>query len=352
MTQELSPQQIAAELLRRQRARESLVEYSQAIEIPGAPARVETLRPNDPNDPGDPDSSVEYDRYRPIETRVALHHRVMMAALQRTMETANGRLIILMPPGSAKSTYADVIAPTWALGKWPGHRVILASYATTIAVKQSRKARAVCRQGEYTTIWPERPHLLEDQRAVDEWSLSNGSEFMAAGLLAGITGNRANGVILDDPIANREQADSAGIREKIYSEYIDTALTRLIPNGYVILIMTRWHEDDLAGTILPEDYNGESGMLACRDGQTWEVLCVPAEAERHDDPLGRKPGEFLWPEWFPEAHWRPWRDNPRAARTWSALYQQRPAPFTGVHFSRDLFKLYDLDKAPYVASRL
>lgn len=320
------PALAAAEILRRQRSRTSLAHYTQAIDIPGAPAV-----------PGD----LVSEQFKPIESRVAQHHVILVDALQRTMTRNEGRLMVFMPPGAAKSTYASVVAPTWAMGRTPGHRIILASYASNIATKQSRKARAICRQLGYTSIWPERPRLLDDQRAVDEWSLTNGSEFMAAGLLAGITGNRANGVIIDDPIANREQADSPTIREKIYAEYIDTALTRLLPNGYVILIMTRWHEDDLAGAILPVGYEGESGMIDCRDGKTWEVICLQAECERDDDPLGRKRGEFLWPEWFPESHWRTWRDNPLAQRTWSALYQQRPAPLAGVHFSRDMFKWYD-----------
>jgi hypothetical protein len=168
---------------------------------------------------------------------------------------------------------------------------------------------------------------------------------MAAGLLAGITGNRADGIIIDDPIANREQADSATIREKIYNEYIDTAMTRAKPRMWVVIVQTRWHEDDLAGAILPADYAGESGKIKCRDGQVWEVLSIPAEAERADDPLGRPIGGMLWPEWFSRDHWSVWRDNPRAARTWAALYQQRPAPFTGIHFQRDMFKRFDLDKA-------
>lgn len=281
--------------------------------------------------------------FKPIESRVALHHFKMMDALQRTITRGDGRLMLFMPPGTAKSTYTDVVAPTWAMGKWPGHRVILASYATGIAAKQSRKARSVCRQKRYGAIWTEAPQLLDDQRAVDEWSLTNGSEFMAAGLLAGITGNRANGVIIDDPVANREQADSPTIREKVYAEYVDTALTRLLPKGYVILIMTRWHEEDLAGSILPENYAGESGMIECRDGQTWEVLCFPAKCESETDPLGRQIGEYIWPEFYSPRHWHTWEMNPRAQRTWNALYQQRPAPFEGVHFNLEMFKRYDPD---------
>ena len=326
----LTDQSIGAEILRRQRARASILEFSQAIDIPGAPAKADDLD----------------EIYKPIETRVAPHHKLIMDALARVTGRKKGRLMLFMPPGSAKSTYASVVFPTWMMGRNPGHRIILASYAATIAEKQSRKARAICRQKGYTTIWNERPMLLADQRAVDQWSLTNGSEYMAAGLLAGITGNRANGVIIDDPVANREQADSATIREKIYAEYLDTALTRLIPGGYVILIMTRWHQDDLAGAILPEDYYGESGMIQCRDGQEWEVLCLPAKCERDDDPVGRKPGEYLWPTWFDEDHFKTWETNPRARRTWAALYQQRPAADSGLHFSREMFKWYDPDLQP------
>jgi hypothetical protein len=339
------PTLASAELLRRQRARASLCEFSQSLDIPGVPV-------SDPPDEVDPITGRLLDPverhptlFRPIELRVALHHLIIMQALQRCIETPRGRLMIFAPPGSAKSTYASVLAPAWAMGKWTNYQVILASYATTIAAKQSRKVRTIVREPKFTNLWPERPMLMDDQRAVDDWSLSNGSTMMAAGLLAGITGNRADLLVIDDPVANREQADSAQIREKIYNEYIDTAMTRAKPSMSVIIIMTRWHEEDLCGSILPMDYAGESGLIDCRDGQQWEVLSIPAEAERHDDPLGRKVGDFLWPEWFPREHWGTWRDNPRAARTWSALYQQRPAPFTGVHFNREMFKRYDPDLA-------
>jgi hypothetical protein len=341
----LPEQDAAAEYLRRTRARDSLVEYSQAIDVPGVPLL-------DAEDEEDPDTGKLKNRfetqpihYTPVESRIALHHLLLMQKLQKCIETPRGRLMVFMPPGSAKSTYASVVAPAWIMNKKKNTQIILGSYASTIAAKQSRKVRAICRDPKQISLWQDRPQLLDDQRAVDDWQLSNGSSMMAAGLLAGITGNRADGIIIDDPVANREQADSPGIREKIYNEFLDTALTRAKPKMWAIIIQTRWHEEDLAGSILPADYNGESGSIACRDGQTWEVLCIPAESEREDDVLGRKPGEFLWPEWFPREHWSTWRDNPRAARTWAALYQQRPAPFTGVHFNREMFLRYDPDLA-------
>lgn len=341
----ISAEAAALELDRRDRAALSLCEYSQAISIPGVPIFGE----------GDADELDDIEdgqrniiekahvQFTPIEERIALHHYVMMMFMQDVIETPRGRGMIFAPPGSAKSTYGSVVAPSWAMGRKRNQQIILASYATGIAAKQSRKVRAIVKEQTYSAIWKSHPVLLDDQRAVDDWSLTNGSGMMAAGLLAGITGNRADGFVIDDPIANREQADSSTIREKIYAEYIDTVMTRAKPKMWCIIIQTRWHEDDLAGAILPANYEGESGRIHCRDGQYWNVLCIPAKAEREDDPLGRKKGEYLWPEWFPREHWSTWEDNPRAARTWGALYQQRPAPLSGIHFNREMFKLYDPD---------
>lgn len=345
----------ATELLRRQRARGSLAEYALSIDIPGAPQLGD--REGDQLD--DAESvlldGVEVlgagklknryeDRptlYTPIKERLAIHHFLMMETIQRCIETPRGRTMVFGPPGCAKSTYGAVVGPSWAMGKWSNYQVILASYATGIAAKQSRKVRSICKSVDYECLWESNPQLLSDQRAIDDWSLTNGSAMMAAGLLAGITGNRADLLVIDDPVANQEQADSGTIREKTYQEFINTGMTRAKPKMSVLIIQTRWNEEDLAGSILPEFYEGESGMIKCRDGQTWDVLSIPAKAERADDPLGRQIGEYLWPEWFPREHWTTWEDNPRAARAWSALYQQRPAPFSGVHFNLDMFGRYD-----------
>jgi hypothetical protein len=342
VSQTLSAEFAAQEYLRRTRARASLLEFSQSIDIPGVPL----LDVEDEEDErGQLVNRFEQTpiAYQPVEARLAIHHKVMMQKIQTCIETKRGRLIIMAPPGAGKSSYVSVVGASWAMGRKPNTQIILASYATGIAAKQSRKVRAIVRDPRYAALWRERPLLADDQRAIDDWSLTNGSSFMAAGMLAGITGNRCDLLLVDDPTANREQADSATIREKIYAEYIDTAMTRAKPWMSTIIVTTRWSEEDLVGMILPENYDGESGTIACRDGQTWEVVCIPAEAEKENDVLGRKPGEFLWPEFWPREHWTMWRDNPRAARTWAALFQQRPAPFTGIHFSRSMFKMYDPD---------
>lgn len=163
----------------------------------------------------------------------------------------------------------------------------------------------------------------------ESFALTNGSEYLAGGILAGMTGNRAHGLILDDPVKGRSAADSPTLRRRTREAYEDDLKTRLIPGGFIVLVMTRWHEDDLAGGLLPAGWDGESGRLPCRDGQTWEVLCLPAICDRPDDPLGRALGETLWPEWFDPGHWAQFQSSPR---TWSALYQQRPVPDSGAFF--------------------
>lgn len=327
---EATPDQIAGELLRRKRARTSLEEYARSVDIPGAPANA------------DPDNEV----FKPVETSMALHHRVILQAIQRTIERRSGRLMIFAPPGSAKSSYGSVVTPAWCLSKWPGYRIIIASYAGAIAEKQSRKARALVRDPRHISIWEDKPTLAADQRAVGQWSLTNGSEMMAAGILGGITGNRANGILIDDPVAGREEADSETIRTKTKDEYNDSADTRLLPGGWIILIQTRWHQDDLAGSILPENYKGESGMIACRDNQVWEVLNIPAKSEQVDDPLGREVGQYLWTDWFGDDHWQRFENNPQAKRTWSALCQQRPSADEGLEFKREWARWYDPDIQP------
>lgn len=245
----------------------------------------------------------------------------------------------MMPPGSAKSIYTSVVFPTYFMGRHRGSNVIVASYGSELPRKFGRRARMITQQPIYQRIF--NTTLSEDSKAADEWALVNGSEWMARGILTGITGNRADGVVWDDLIKGREQADSETIRQKTWEAYNDDLLTRKKPKSWEIGITTRWHEDDVAGRILPENYDGQSGWVHCRDGHDWYVVCLPAVCERADDILGRKPGEILWPEWFNEEMFIAPRRNPR---TWSSLYQQRPAPDSGTYFQAAWFKTYEQDK--------
>jgi predicted phage terminase large subunit-like protein len=299
-------------------ARDSLIAFSNAVEIPGKPV-------------SDDDDAL----FHPIETGVVAHHRLILETAGKIVTTPHGRGMFLLPPGSAKSTYGSVVLPTWCMGRKPGHRVMLVSYGSDLARKHGRRARQIVRSRAYRAIFG--ASLSRESGAADQWALSNGSEFMGGGILSGITGNRADMVLIDDPIKGRDEADSEVIRKRTREAYEDDIKTRLVPGGSLLLIQTRWHEDDLAGSLLPAGWQGESGLIRCRDGFDWHVLCVAAKCERADDPLGRPLGEYLWPEWFDAQHWRQFEHN---ARTWSALYQQRPAPQEGAYFSADWLRSY------------
>jgi predicted phage terminase large subunit-like protein len=247
------------------------------------------------------------------------------------------------------STYATVIAPTWAMGKWPGTQVILASYATPIAKTLGSRGRFIVEQNSFRGAF----NATIDKRyqAKEMWALDNGSSYMSGGLLSGLTGNRARGVVIDDPVKGRQAAESKVERERTLAAFQDDLTTRLIPGAWQILIQTRWSPEDLAGGILPEDYHGQSGPVLCRDGMVWNVLNIPGKCEQADDPLGRKIGEYLWPEWFDADFWRMYEPRPGdedspSDRRWSALFQQRPKAESGNMFEEKDFNRYELGREP------
>jgi hypothetical protein len=322
---------VIRDVKRRVRCRTSLHSFAANIDVPTAP-----------------DSALELDEdlFGPAAAYMPRHHAAILATCERTITRPFGRALIMAPPGSAKSSYVSVVAPPWAMGRQRNQRIILTSYASTLAYRQSRRARQIAASQKYRDLWANKIEVVKD--ADPEWTLTNGSEFLAAGITAGITGNRANGAIIDDPVAGREEADSPAVRKKILDAYQDDLLTRLLPGAWIILIMTRWNEQDLAGEILPSDYKGASGMIRCRDGLDWEVLNMPAKCEHLDDPLGREIGEYIWPEYYPRKHWRMFEDGegPTRQRTWSSLYQQRPTPQGSGRFTREMFNFYEKGELP------
>lgn len=320
MTLQISRQAAAKELLIRRQARSSILHYANAIDVPGRPSG------------DDPDSEF----FLPIETTMASHHRLILQKMEETSKTPHGRLMLFMPPGSAKSTYASVVFPTAYLGAAPNRKIILACYGDDLARKMGRRTRSIIKQPRYKGIFG--TELSAESSAANDFTLTNGSEFMGCGILGGITGNRAHGIIIDDPIKGRAQANSDTVRSSTHEAYEDDINTRLLPGGWQVLIQTRWHEDDLAGRLLPESWAGESGKILCRDGAVWDIVCLPARCELPGDPLGRAVGEYLWPAWFDDKHWAQFEHVPR---TWASLYQQRPAPLDGDLFHPDQIQIVD-----------
>jgi hypothetical protein len=313
---------------RRILARQSLADFACMIDIPTVPLTDE----------------ADEDRFSVMRLgSLVAHHALLLEKLQAVEEGRIPNLMVLMPPGSAKSSYSDVVFVPWFMARKPRRNVILASYASEIAEKQGRRARQLINSRSFLNLTGQA--LRSDQKAAHQWTLENGSEFMAGGILSGLTGNRAALGILDDPIRGREAAESETIRQKTWDAYTDDFCSRLIPGAPQVMILTRWHEDDPAGRILPEGWDGESGWFEGRDRRKWYVICLPAIADRPDDPLGRKIGETLWPEWFSLEHWEPFQANPR---TWSSLYQQKPSPAEGSFFKREWFKRYRKGAEPEV----
>jgi predicted phage terminase large subunit-like protein len=313
-----SPTDILA--ARRELARRHVNDFARMVEIPTVPIS----------------DDAEEDRFETLRLEVlARHHDLLLDALQDVADGITPNLMVFMPPGSAKSTYVDVVFVPWFMARKPKQNVILTSYGSDLARKQGRRARQLVKSKGFQLLFD--TALSAESSAADEWSLANGSEYMAGGILSGVTGNRADLLVVDDPVKGREEADSETIRKKTLAAYQDDLTTRLKPGGRQVIIQTRWHEDDLSGSILPDDWAGESGLIKGCDGRLWRVLCIPAIAGA-GDPLGREPGEYLWPEWFPEEHWQPFKQN---QRTWSALYQQRPQPDEGTFFQRAWFKEWE-----------
>jgi len=236
----------------------------------------------------------------------AAHHRMLIAALADLAHRRCDRLLVAMPPGSAKSTYASVLFPAWFLLRRPRARVIAACHTEQLAAHFGRQVRGLLA----AAAEPGGAALARDERAAARFATAAGGGYFGVGVRGPLAGRRADLIVIDDPVRSWAEADSAAARDALWDWYRADLATRLAPGGRIALVMTRWHEDDLAGRLLAA-------------GEGWRGLILPALAEDADDPLGRAPGGPLWPAQEDRAA----LDRRRATigpRAWAALYQQRP----------------------------
>jgi len=256
--------------------------------------------------------------------RAANHLLRLAEALERVERGETKRLIITMPPRHGKSELSSVRFPAWFLGRNPDKRFILISYAADLAHAHSRQVRNIVQDPVYKAAFPN-VTLAGDSRSADAWDIAGHRGGMkATGVGGPLTGHGAHLLLIDDPLKNREEADSALRRQNLWDWYTSTAYTRLEEGGAVVIVHTRWHEDDLTGRLL-----AAQGMDPASD--RWDLVTMPALS---DD------GVALWPEKYSAADCRRIRATV-GPRDWEAIYQGRPAPPEGAMFKRAWFQVRD-----------
>ncbi|WP_284258315.1 phage terminase large subunit [Acidocella aquatica] len=255
----------------------------------------------------------------------ARHHELLIEKLDDIVEGRCDRLMVQMPPGSAKSTYGSILFPAYFLSRHKKSQIIATAHTASLADYFGRHVRkTIAEHGERLGLT-----LAKESRASPKFALEEGGEYFAAGVRGPITGRRADLIIIDDPIKSWAEAESQTFRDALYDWYRAELSARLKPGGRLMLIMTRWHEDDLAGRLMAAE-------------PAWECLRLPAVAER-DDAMGRAAGQVLWPEWQDEAAMLRRRQEV-GERAFAAMYQQRPRPPDAALFKADAIRI--LAEAP------
>jgi predicted phage terminase large subunit-like protein len=243
------------------------------------------------------------------------------------------RLVVSCPPRHGKSELMSKWLPAWFLGRFPDRSVILASYEADFASQWGRRTREI--MAEHGKLFDVK--IDASSKSASRWGIKGKEGGMAcAGVGGPITGKGASLLILDDVVKNAEEANSPTYRNKAWEWFRSTAYTRIEPDGVVVVIMTRWHEDDLVGRI----------ERLAEEGEKWEFLNLPAIAVEND-PIEREPGEALWPNRFPTERLEQIK-TAVGSYWWSSLYQGKPQPSTGSIFHRDRFRYFSTVGSSYV----
>lgn len=270
------------------------------------------------------------------------HHEIIAEKLERALKDVKQnkkvRIILEVPPRHGKSELATIKFPSWALGKEPDLPLIITSYSAELAEDFGLKTRDLMQNETYQSIFETR--LRSDSKAKDKWMTTKGGSYTAVGVGGAITGRGAKVAIIDDPFKNREDAESPTYRRKVWEWYTSTLYTRLEGYGAVIVIMTRWHMDDLVGKLLQKQEDDEKAGVEHYD--KWDVIRFPAIAEEdeyNNNQLVRKTGEALWPSKYPLENLLTIRNQ--NIYDWASLYQQDPILSENQEFKAEQFKYYE-----------
>jgi predicted phage terminase large subunit-like protein len=253
------------------------------------------------------------------------HVNLIVDYLEAVERAEISRLLITTPPRHGKTMLTSEFFPAWYLGRNPEKFIIFITYSQERASDVGRKVRNQLADQLHQNIFPN-CKISEDSAASNKFNTNQNGAYYAVGVGGPITGRGAHLLIIDDPIKGREDADSPTQRRKLIEWYQSVAYTRLMPGGAIILIQTRWHEEDLAGWLL----NGH---------ENWVTLNLPALAEEND-VLGRQIDAPLWPKFYPKERLLEIKRT-IGDREFNALYQQRPTSIQGNLFKREWWRYYE-----------
>lgn len=274
-------------------------------------------------------------------------HTSLAGVLDQFIAGKIKRLIVMAPPGHGKSELVSRRLPAFIMGKDPNAQIIAGSYGRDLASRMNRDTQRIMDSIEYQELFPNTRLFGKNIRSVASGSWLRNSDifeivghrgvYRSAGVGGGITGMRGKYILIDDPVKDQKQADSPKFRQTLWDWYCSTLLSRLAKgeNGSVLLTMTRWHEDDLAGRLLDLAKSDP-------DADQWTVVRYEAiketdDAAALDDP--RKKGEALWPEGYSEKRMKSIKAS-SGARVWNSLYQQRPTAMAGAMIKKSWLKFY------------
>ena len=274
---------------------------------------------------------IDFVNYRFPSYQTNWHHRVLADALERVEKGELKRLIVNMPPRHGKSELVSVNFPAWVMGRNKDRSVMAASYAASLATDFGRKVRNIMDDQDYKLLFNTR--LAEDSQSKGSWATNGRGEYNAVGVGGSLTGKGASILIIDDPHKSREEADSEIVNESVWDWYKGTARTRLTPDGAIVIVMTRWKDNDLCGRILEESKQQSS--------EQWEVITMPAIAEEEEEH--RKDGEALWGNHFTLENLEQVRQD-IGNYEFASQYQQNPVNRETQLFKRDMFRHMSLEE--------
>jgi len=256
-------------------------------------------------------------------------HNLLIANALMQVEAGNiRRLIVTMPPRHGKTMQISEYFPPWYLGRNPSHQIIATTYSFERAGDVGRKVRNHMIDPMHHKIFPGCTLSL-DSKSANKLATDQDGNYYSVGVGGAVIGRGANIFLIDDPVKSRQEAESETSRRKIWEWYRGVAYTRLMPQNAIIVVMTRWHFDDLVGRLLDEMAH-----------ENWVVLNLPAICDSEDDLLKREIGEALWPTDYPLGV----LENIQVTigtREWNSQYQQQPLPTEGGLINIDWFQKYN-----------